>query len=245
MKLYDEHDGKNLMNGFGEEVLLELVRVCKGVNICLFCSKRQIPWLTRFFCEKHGCGLEVIVWEKTNPVPLCSNKWLNDKELCLFFRKDAYCKPGCMANARTVFRYPINQKDKKRYGHPTIKPLPIIERIVLNSSRPGDVVLHPFMGSGTTGVAAARNGRSFIGCEIDGRYFDTARGRINDSLALFNDSMAPLACNSLNICLQIKKNGLDLRCGVACATGDVGRFPSFRRHPEYRGEQGGRLLICR
>ena len=47
------------------------------------------------------------------------------------------------------------------------------------------------------------------------------------------------------IFLQIKKNGLDLRCGVACATGEIGRFPSFRRHPEYRGEQGGRLLIYR
>ena len=56
----------------------------------------------------------------------------------------------------------------------------------------GDVVLDPFMGSGTTGVAAVRNGRSFIGCEIDGRYFDTARNRINDSLALFNDSLATL-----------------------------------------------------
>lgn len=83
-----------------------------------------------------------------------------------------------MANARTVFRCPINQKDKKMYGHPTIKPLPIIERIVLNSSRPGDVVLDPFMGSGTTGVAAVRNGRSFIGCEIDGDYFLTAAMRI-------------------------------------------------------------------
>ena len=39
MKVYDELDGKNLMNGFGEEVLQELVRVCKGVNIYLFCSK--------------------------------------------------------------------------------------------------------------------------------------------------------------------------------------------------------------
>ena len=47
------------------------------------------------------------------------------------------------------------------------------------------------------------------------------------------------------IFLQIKKNGLDLRCGVACATGDIGRFPSFRRHPEYRGEQGGRLFNYR
>lgn len=187
MKVYDELDEKSLMNGFGEEILNELMRVCKGVNIYLFCSKRQIPWLTHFFCERHGCSLELLIWEKTNPVPLCSNKWLNDKEICLFFRKDAYCKPGCMANGRTVFRLPINQKDKKMYGHPTIKPLPIIERIILNGSRTGDVVLDPFMGSGTTGVAAVRNSRSFIGCEIDRNYFETAMNRINDSGALFQE----------------------------------------------------------
>ena len=183
MKVYEELDGKNLMDGFGEEVLQELVRVCKGVNIYLFCSKLQIPWLTHFFCEKHGCGLEVIVWEKTNPVPLCSNKWLNDKELCLFFRKDAYCKPGCMANARTVFRYPINQKDKKRYGHPTIKPLPIIERIVLNSSRPGDVVLDPFMGSGTTAIACIREKRHYIGFEKSEEYWRKSMERIRNELS--------------------------------------------------------------
>ena len=43
MKVNDELDGKDLMNGFGEEVLQELVRVCRGVNIYIFCSKRQIP----------------------------------------------------------------------------------------------------------------------------------------------------------------------------------------------------------
>lgn len=62
--------------------------------------------------------------------------------------------------------------------HPTQKPVELIERIVLNSSGPGDTVLDTFMGSGTTAVACARTGRHFIGHEIDRKYFEIAKNRI-------------------------------------------------------------------
>ena len=65
--------------------------------------------------------------------------------------------------------------------HPTQKPVELIEKIILNSSNVGGVVLDTFMGSGTTGVAAKRNGRSFVGMEIDSVYFDIARKRIDES----------------------------------------------------------------
>lgn len=63
-------------------------------------------------------------------------------------------------------------------GHPTQKPMELIERIVNSASRPGDVVLDCFMGTGTTAVAALRNHRRFIGCELDPTYFKNARSRI-------------------------------------------------------------------
>ena len=81
--------------------------------------------------------------------------------------------------AKTVYYQPINIKDKRSYGHPTIKPLNIIENLVLNSSKEGDVILDPFMGSGTTGVACKELGRNFIGCEIDKNYFEIAKKRID------------------------------------------------------------------
>lgn len=89
---------------------------------------------------------------------------------------------------------PINQKDKKLYNHPTIKPVDLIERFIRVSSRPGDIILDPFMGSGTTGVAARNvTERNFIGIEINPEYFITAKSRIdgvyekhgNDSNSLF------------------------------------------------------------
>ena len=68
----------------------------------------------------------------------------------------------------------------RRPGHPTVKPLDYSRNLVYNSSRKGDTVLDPFMGSGTTGVACAQLDRKFIGFELDPVYFNTAEKRIEN-----------------------------------------------------------------
>lgn len=62
--------------------------------------------------------------------------------------------------------------------HPTQKPVKLMEMIITDFTKPGDVVLDPFMGSGTTGVACMRMGRRFIGVEVDQKHFDTAVERL-------------------------------------------------------------------
>ena len=62
--------------------------------------------------------------------------------------------------------------------HPCEKPMAIMEQIIKASSRTEDIVLDPFMGGGTTGVAAIQNGRQFIGCELDQGYFESAQERL-------------------------------------------------------------------
>jgi site-specific DNA-methyltransferase (adenine-specific) len=64
--------------------------------------------------------------------------------------------------------------------HPTEKPIKLMEFYITNSSNEGDVVLDPFMGSGSTGIACKNNNRNFIGIELDTNYFDLATKRIND-----------------------------------------------------------------
>lgn len=71
------------------------------------------------------------------------------------------------------------QKAEKRY-HSTQKPLALMEWIVKNYSKEGDLILDPFMGSGTTGVACVKSGRRFIGIEINQEYFDIAENRIGE-----------------------------------------------------------------
>ena len=68
------------------------------------------------------------------------------------------------------------------YGkHPTQKPVELLERIVLPSTNPGDLILDPFMGSGTTGVAALKHRRRFVGIEMESQYVELAEKRLYDA----------------------------------------------------------------
>jgi DNA modification methylase len=161
-----------------EKILEDFVRICKNINIYIWCNHKQIPMYLDFFVTKHNCKFDIIIWNKTNATPLFNNKYLNDKEYCLYFRKNAYCNPQNYEEAKTVYCLPINRKDKDNFNHPTIKPLEIISNLVKNSSRENDTVLDCFMGSGTTGVACKQLKRNFIGFEIDEEYFRIAGQRI-------------------------------------------------------------------
>lgn len=178
-KLVDD----NLVSGFDTAILDEMYRVMKVPNIYLWCNITQIPMYIKYFVLERGCKMDILVWHKTNPMPCCNNKWLTDKEYCLYFRKGGYCNPSGYAEAKTVWHLPTNVKDKKLYGHPTIKPLPIIENIIRNSSKQGGVVLDAFMGSGTTAVACTKNSRKYIGFENNEVYFEVAQNRIKETLA--------------------------------------------------------------
>ena len=72
----------------------------------------------------------------------------------------------------------LHRQDPERADHPTQKPLELVERMVLASCPPGGLVLDPFMGSGTTAVAASAHGRRFAGFEINPEYFAIAQARV-------------------------------------------------------------------
>lgn len=170
----------NMSDGFSENILDELCRVMKKINIYIWCSQKQLFKLIEYFVEKRKCNFNIITWHKTNPIPACGNKYLTDTEYCLFFREGGVKIQGSYDTKFTYYITPLNSKDKKQYGHPTIKPLDIIKNLIINSSNEGDVILDPFMGSGTTGVACKKLGREFIGIEIDEKYYDLACKRINE-----------------------------------------------------------------
>ena len=87
---------------------------------------------------------------------------------------------GEFGDKSMVYRSPINITDKKRYTHPTIKPVPMLEKFLNVHTNSDDLVFDPFMGSGSTGVACLNSGRRFIGIEIDETYFQTASKRLSD-----------------------------------------------------------------
>lgn len=161
-----------------ESILDEFVRVMKKINIYIWCNHKQIPMYLDYFVNKYQCKFDILIRHKTNATPLFKNKYMTDKEYCLYFRKGAYCNPINYDTAKTVYNLPINIEDKKKFGHPTIKPLSIIENLIKNSSVEGEVVLDPFLGSGTTAVACKELNRQYIGFEIDEKYYNIANDRL-------------------------------------------------------------------
>ena len=178
-----------MKDGFSEEILDELCRVMKKINIYLFCSQKQIIPLLDYFVKRKGCNWNILSWHKSNPVPACGNKYLTDTEFILFFREKGVKVYGSFDTKKTYYITPLNQKDKKKYGHPTCKPEEIVRNLIINSSNEGDIVLDCFMGSGTTGAVCVGINRKFIGIEIDENYFKIATERINSAKSTWLDSL--------------------------------------------------------
>ena len=178
-----------MKDGFSDEILDELCRVMKKINIYLFCSQKQIIPLLDYFVKKKGCNWNILSWHKSNPVPACGNKYLTDTEFILFFREKGVKVYGSFDTKKTYYVTPLNQKDKKKYGHPTVKPEEIVKNLIINGSNEGEVILDPFMGSGTTGAVCVGINRKFIGIEIDEQYFKVAQDRINSAKSDWLDNL--------------------------------------------------------
>ena len=139
--------------------------------------------------------LNDIIWEKTNPPPnLGCRCFAHSTETILWATKapkgskDKYTFHYKEMKAendgkqmKTVWRFPSAGRDEKAYGkHPTQKPVALIERCLRASTNPGDLVLDPFAGSGSTGVAALGLKRRFIGCDREEDYVRLMMSRLSE-----------------------------------------------------------------
>jgi len=117
--------------------------------------------------------LNVLVWNKHNAMP---NHWyMKNAEFIIMLRKGTAVYINNQGSKQCMqFN---NVRDKV---HPTEKPLELMQTLIENSTSENGIVLDPFMGSGTTGVAAYNLNRSFIGIEMDEKYFEIAQKRIQD-----------------------------------------------------------------
>ena len=187
-KEMNELEEAKLHLGISNDYLELMVKLQDKINIYIWCNGKQIEQYLDFFVKKHKCKYDILIWNKTNAMPCYSNKYLTDKEYVLYFRKGGLCNPRCYEDAKTVYQSSLNAIDKKRYGHPTIKPLPFIIKMVKNSSMEGDLILDPFAGSGTTLVASKILDRNFIGFEIEQKYVDICNQRLQEKEGLLEIS---------------------------------------------------------
>lgn len=151
----------------------------KSIYIYIWCSKLQILDIMKHY-EKYNFIFEILVWCKTNPSPTTNQTFLPDLEYCLMFRESKTTKLNDGYELKHKWYIsPANKSDKDLYNHPTIKPLELVKTHILHSTKPNDIILDCFCGSGTTCVAAKELGRRFIGTEINKEYYEIAYKRLN------------------------------------------------------------------
>lgn len=169
-----------IKDGISMDFCKEIIRIQNKINAYIWCSKEQIIDYLRFFVIEHKCSYDILCWYKQNAMPTYNNKYLTDKEYCLYFRKNGYCMPKDYEDAKTIFYEPINIIDKNKFNHPTIKPLKIFERLIRNSSKENDLILDCFSGSDTTAVACHNLKRRFICIEKDYDYWKASVKRLEN-----------------------------------------------------------------
>lgn len=125
--------------------------------------------------EKAGFQLHnILVWEKNNCTP--SQFYMKNCEYVLFLRKGKAKWINNIGASKTVHQF-NNILGKKT--HPCEKPVDLLKFYIENSSKEGDIVLDPFMGTGSCGEACVQTGRRFLGIEKDETYFNLAKERLN------------------------------------------------------------------
>ena len=155
------------------EWIPEVYRVLKNNSHCYIMSNdRNINELLNV-CEKVGFKLlNILVWGKSKHSP--NRYYMKNCEFIVFLRKGKAKNINDMGTKQLLL---IDNVANKK--HPSEKPIKLMEILIKNSSDEKDIVLDPFLGSGTTGVACVNTNRNFIGIELDEKYFNIAKERIN------------------------------------------------------------------
>ena len=155
----------------------EIVRVTSG-SIYIFCGSVQVSHIRNRLIE-HGLSVRHCIWEKSNPSPMNGqHMWLSSIENCVYAKKK-----GAYFDIRERCKSAVWKCPTEKYkGHPTPKPIELMERLIQASSQSGDTVFDPCMGSGAVGIAAKRTRRNFIGVELDKNYYSITQDRIDKAV---------------------------------------------------------------
>ncbi len=155
----------------------------KNGSMIIFCSYRFISKIIDALENSELIVKDILEWRKSNPMPRnIDRRYVQDTEFAVWAVKKGakwiFNKSKDESYLRAQFIAPV-VAGKERTEHPTQKSLFVMEKLIKIHTNPGEVILDPFMGSGTTGVAALKNNRNFIGIELDNKYFDLSLNRLS------------------------------------------------------------------
>jgi DNA modification methylase len=171
---------------FTEKWFKECARVLKPKGwIYIFFDKQKTGYFDLFFGKKYGIkSRTVFVWAKSNPVPSFRKvNWLSASEF-VWVGSKGESKLKNFLKQTEMHNYMVTP-NKSSYGetsHPTEKPKSVINKFILTNSNEGDLILDPFIGSGTTAVCCKELKRNFIGFEISEEYCKIANKRLSQEV---------------------------------------------------------------
>ncbi len=203
---WDKFDTFKIYDQFTKAWLKEARRILKpNGSLWVIGSYHNIFRVGSLLQDEGYWILNDIIWRKSNPMPnFKGTRFTNAHETLIWAARDEKARYTFNYRAmktlndelqmRSDWLFPIcsGQERIKRDGtkaHPTQKPEALLYRLLLATTKPGDVVLDPFFGTGTTGAVAKRLGREWIGCEREDKYIEVAEQRISDALPLDESSL--------------------------------------------------------
>jgi len=208
---WDKFDSLAAYDDFTREWLDQARRILKdNGTIWVIGSYHNIYRVGALLQDADFWILNDIVWRKSNPMPnFRGTRFTNAHETLLWCAKDEKARYTFNYRAMKALNDDLQMRsdwvlpicsgservkdDEGNKAHPTQKPESLLYRILLACTKPGDVVLDPFFGTGTTGAVARRLGRRWIGIEREPAYIKVARERIQSTLPLDESAMQVVA----------------------------------------------------
>lgn len=188
---WDKSKGVNENHEFNLSWLSRCQKLLKPNGTIWVSGTHHVIYSVGFAMQQLGMKiLNDIAWEKPNPPPNLSCRYFThstetiiwaakNKNSRHYFNYDEMRKLNNGKQMKTVWTIPAPNGEEKGFGkHPTQKPLKLLERIVLASTKVGDLIFDPFTGSSTTGIASIKLNRFFVGCELEDEYISLSIKRL-------------------------------------------------------------------
>ena len=161
-----------------EDYLGEFYRILKDTSHCyIMCNNLNLPHFFEVISKSKFNFVKLLVWDKCTKI--CGKYYMGQVEHIFLLRKGGD-KPINDCGTSDILSFP-NKKDKANNGeniHDSQKPIALFQTMIENSSKEGDIILDPFIGSGTCAIACMRTNRHYIGFELDKKYYDLTNDRI-------------------------------------------------------------------
>lgn len=175
------------------EYLSECYRIMKNDTWgVVFTDKKEITNVWNYLESIGFSPRNTFYWIKPNKAPTMRKNFKSSVETAIIFTKgrtNIKWRGNGNQNNYEILPFVLG---KESVNHPTQKPIKLMNRFVELFTDVGDVIIDPFMGSGTTGISCVRNGRDFIGIELNTEYFELSKKRIYNEIDIYNKNVHQL-----------------------------------------------------